>query len=36
MNRFTDGLCLPSEDEAIKIYQETYCKNFEEQRTDRQ
>ncbi len=24
MNRFTDGLRLPSEDEAIKIYQETY------------
>ena len=24
MNRFTDGLRLPSEDEAVKIYQETY------------
>lgn len=24
MNRFTDGLMLPSEDEAIKVYQETY------------
>ena len=24
MNRFTDGLRLPSEDEAIKTYQETY------------
>jgi AhpD family alkylhydroperoxidase len=24
MNRFTDGLQLPSEDEAIRIYQETY------------
>lgn len=24
MNRFTDGLRLPSEDEAIKIYQEVY------------
>jgi alkylhydroperoxidase family enzyme len=24
MNRFTDGLQLPSEDEAIKVYQETY------------
>jgi AhpD family alkylhydroperoxidase len=24
MNRFTDGLRLPSEDEAIKVYQETY------------
>jgi AhpD family alkylhydroperoxidase len=24
MNRFTDGLLLPSEDEAVRIYQETY------------
>jgi len=24
MNRFTDGLQLPSEDEAIKVYLETY------------
>jgi len=24
MNRFTDGLRLPSEDEAIKVYRETY------------
>ena len=24
MNRFTDGLHLPSEDEAIRVYQETY------------
>ena len=24
MNRFTDGLALPSEDEAIKIYKEVY------------
>lgn len=24
MNRFTDGLRLPSEDEAVKVYQETY------------
>lgn len=24
MNRFTDGLHLPSEDEAIKVYKETY------------
>ena len=24
MNRFTDGLKLPSEDEAVKVYQETY------------
>lgn len=27
MNRFTDGLKLPSEDEAIKVYQETYGEN---------
>jgi AhpD family alkylhydroperoxidase len=33
MNRFTDGLRLPSEDEAIKTYQETYGKSFEELRT---
>ena len=33
---FTDRLRLPSEDEAIKIYRETYGKSFEEQRTDRQ
>ena len=32
MNRFTDGLRLPSEDEAIKTYQETYGRNFEELR----
>jgi hypothetical protein len=32
MNRFTDGLRLPSEDEAIKTYQETYGKSFEELR----
>jgi AhpD family alkylhydroperoxidase len=32
MNRFTDGLRLPSEDEAIKIYHETYGKSFEEVR----
>jgi AhpD family alkylhydroperoxidase len=24
MNRFTDGLMLPSEDEAIRVYQEIY------------
>ncbi len=36
MNRYTDWLRLPSEDEAIKIYQETYDKSFEEQRTNRQ
>jgi hypothetical protein len=33
---FTDRLGLPSEDEAIKIYQQTYGKSFEEQRTNRQ
>lgn len=32
MNRFTDGLRLPSEDEAIKTYQETYGKSFDELR----
>lgn len=32
MNRFTDALRLPSEDEAIKTYLETYGKNFEEVR----
>jgi len=32
MNRFTDGLRLPSEDEAIKTYQETYGRSFEELR----
>jgi hypothetical protein len=32
MNRFTDGLRLPSEDEAIKNYQETYGRSFEELR----
>jgi hypothetical protein len=24
MNRFTDGLMLPSEDEAVRVCQETY------------
>jgi AhpD family alkylhydroperoxidase len=32
MNRFTDGLRLPSEDEAVKIYLETYGKSYEELR----
>lgn len=32
MNRFTDALHLPSEDEAIKTYQETYGKGFEDVR----
>jgi alkylhydroperoxidase family enzyme len=32
MNRFTDGLHLPSEDEAIKTYKETYGESFEELR----
>jgi AhpD family alkylhydroperoxidase len=35
MNRFTDGLRLPSEDEAIKTYQETYGKGFEDPRKPR-
>ena len=29
MNRFTDGLRLPSEDEAVRIYRETYGQDFE-------
>ena len=32
MNRFTDGLRLPSEDEAIETYHETYGKTFEDVR----
>ena len=28
MNRFTDGLRLPPEDEAINIYREIYKKDF--------
>ena len=28
MNRFTDGLRLPSEDEAIRVYRETYGGDF--------
>jgi AhpD family alkylhydroperoxidase len=28
MNRFTDGLRLPSEDEAVKTYRETYGRDF--------
>ncbi|MCU1327209.1 MAG: Carboxymuconolactone decarboxylase family protein [Bryobacterales bacterium] len=28
MNRFTDGLRLPSEDEAVSVYKETYGKSF--------
>ena len=35
MNRFTDGLRLPSEDEAIETYHETYGKSFEEVRKPR-
>lgn len=30
MNRFTDGLRLPSEDEAVNVYKETYGKSFSE------
>jgi alkylhydroperoxidase family enzyme len=29
MNRFTDGLRLPSEDEAIRVYKETYGSNWQ-------
>lgn len=29
MNRFTDGLRLPSEDEAVHVYRETYGRDFE-------
>jgi AhpD family alkylhydroperoxidase len=29
MNRFTDGLRLPSEDEAIRVYRETYGGDFQ-------
>ena len=32
MIRLLDGLLLPSEDEAIKTYRETYVKSFEELR----
>jgi AhpD family alkylhydroperoxidase len=31
MNRFTDGLQLPSEDEAVRVYQETYGAAFSSQ-----
>jgi alkylhydroperoxidase family enzyme len=36
MNRFTDGLRLPSEDEAIKTYHETYGASFEEVKKGKQ
>jgi len=29
MNRFTDGLRLPSEDEAVRIYRETYGEDYQ-------
>jgi AhpD family alkylhydroperoxidase len=29
MNRFTDGLQLPSEDEAVRVYQETYGRGWQ-------
>jgi len=29
MNRFTDGLRLPSEDEAIRVYRETYASDWQ-------
>jgi hypothetical protein len=28
MNRFTDGLRLPSEDGAVQIYREVYGRDF--------
>jgi uncharacterized peroxidase-related enzyme len=34
MNRFTDGLRLPSEDEALRIYLEVYGQPFPERTTD--
>jgi alkylhydroperoxidase family enzyme len=35
MNRFTDGLRLPSEDEAVKTYLETYGRSFEQLRNSK-
>jgi AhpD family alkylhydroperoxidase len=32
MNRFTDGLLLPSEDEAVRVYQEVYGGAWEKER----
>jgi len=32
MNRFNDWLSLPSDGEAIKVYQGTYSERFEELR----
>ena len=32
MNRFTDGLLLPSEDEAIRVYHEVYGGDWEKER----
>lgn len=29
MNRFTDGLRLPSEDEAVRVYRETYGEDYQ-------
>ncbi len=29
MNRFTDGCRLPSEDEAVRTYRETYSADFQ-------
>lgn len=34
MNRFTDGLRLPSEDEAVRVYLETYGHAFREETAD--
>jgi len=32
MNRFTDGLRLPSEDEAVRVYTDVYGKDFTRRR----
>jgi len=29
MNRLTDGLRLPSEDEAVRVYRETYGSDWQ-------
>ena len=31
MNRFTDGLHLPSEDEAVRVYREVYGSDWKQQ-----
>ncbi len=32
MNRFTDGLRLPSEDQAVRVYRETYGSDWTRRR----